>query len=69
MPTSGSVTGSVSSTPDYYIERLPEIKMPSSGLVVGFQDTTPTVQYYRVTAKGRGVSPNSQVVLQTTYMR
>lgn len=65
----GAVTGNVNATPDYYIERLPEIKLPASGLVVGYQDTTPTVQFYRLSAKGRGISPNSEVVLQSTYLR
>lgn len=64
-----SVSSGVNAVPGYYIERLPESKLPSSGLVVGFQDTTPTVQYYRVTARGKGISPNGEVVLQSTYLR
>jgi len=63
------VSDNVHAAPSYFIERLPEIKLPSSGLVLGFQDTTPTVQYYRVTARGEGISPNSEVLLQSTYLR
>ena len=55
--------------PDYYIEKLPEIELPASDLTVGFQDTTPRVQFYRVTGKGYGISPNSEVILQSTYFR
>jgi len=55
--------------PDYYIEQLPEIELPASDLTVGFQDTTPRVQYYRVTGRGTGISPNSEVILQSTYFR
>ena len=55
--------------PDYYIEQLPEIDLPGSDLVVGFQDKPPPVQFYRVTGKGYGISPNSEVILQSTYFR
>ena len=59
----------VSAVPDYYLEQLPEIALPGSDLVVGFQDQAPRVQYYRVTGKGHGISPNSEVILQSTYFR
>jgi type IV pilus assembly protein PilX len=59
----------VSQDPDYYIEQLPEIDLPGSDLVVGFQDKPPPVQFYRVTGKGYGISPNSEVILQSTYFR
>ena len=59
----------VSADPDYYIEELPEIDLPGSDLVVGFQDKPPPVQFYRVTGKGYGISPNSEVILQSTYFR
>jgi len=59
----------VGDAPDYYIEQLPEIELPASDLTVGFQDTTPLVQYYRVTGVGTGISPNSEVILQSTYFR
>lgn len=55
--------------PEYYIERLPEIELPKSDLTVGFQDQAPRVQYYRVTATGYGISPNTEVILQSTYFR
>ncbi|MGB5199567.1 MAG: PilX N-terminal domain-containing pilus assembly protein [Sedimenticolaceae bacterium] len=53
----------------YYLERLPEIQLPNSSIVQGFQDRAPTLQYYRVTAKGFGVSPVVETVLQSTYLR
>ena len=59
----------VNSLPDYYVEMLPEIELPASDLTVGFQDTTPRVRYYRVTGKGTGISPNAEVILQSTYFR
>jgi len=80
-PTNAPVWSSVNATildkantllnadPDYYIEQLPEIELPASDLTVGFQDTTPRVQYYRVTGRGTGISPNSEVILQSTYFR
>jgi type IV pilus assembly protein PilX len=59
----------VNAAPQYYMERLPEIELPASDLTVGFQDQAPRVQYYRVTARGSGTSPNSEVILQSTYFR
>ena len=55
--------------PEYYIEQLPEIALPASDLTVGFQDQAPRVRYYRVTGKGTGISPNAEVILQSTYFR
>jgi type IV pilus assembly protein PilX len=68
----GGQTGNqllVTELPEYYIEQLPEIDLPGSDLVVGFQDKPPPVQFYRVTGKGYGISPNSEVILQSTYFR
>ena len=59
----------INADPDYYIEKLPEIELPASDLTVGFQNATPRVQYYRVTGKGYGISPNSEVIVQSTYFR
>jgi len=59
----------VTNPPNYYIEQLPEVDLPGSDLVVGFQDKPPPVQFYRVTGKGYGISPNSEVILQSTYFR
>jgi type IV pilus assembly protein PilX len=59
----------VDQAPEYYIEQLPEIELPASDLTVGFQDQAPRVRYYRVTGKGYGVSPNTEVILQSTYFR
>jgi len=60
---------SLSALPEYYLERLPEIQLPNSSLVVGFQDKAPTIQYFRVTAKGVGLTTSSEVILQSTYLR
>ena len=59
----------IDADPEYYMEQLPEIDLPGSDLVVGFQDKAPPVQFYRVTGKGYGISPNSEVILQSTYFR
>lgn len=53
--------------PDYYIERLPEIDMPGSNQAIGTQNQPPRIRYHRVTAKGYGISPNTEVILQSTY--
>jgi type IV pilus assembly protein PilX len=57
----------VSQVPDYYIEKLPETLMGNSDLTIGTQNQPPKVHYYRVTAKGYGVTDNSEVILQSTY--
>ena len=59
----------IAADPEYYMEQLPKIDLPGSDLTVGFQDTPPPVQFYRVTGKGYGISPNSEVILQSTYFR
>lgn len=59
----------IDADPEYFIEKLPAIALPGSDLVVGFPDTAPPVQFYRVTGKGYGISPNSEVILQSTYFR
>jgi type IV pilus assembly protein PilX len=59
----------VNEVPAFYLEQLPEIELPASDLTVGFQDQAPRVRYYRVTARGSGISPNAEVILQSTYFR
>lgn len=59
----------ISSAPRYYLERLPAIALPNSSLVQGFQNVAPTVQYFRITARGVGVSSKSNVIVQSTYFR
>lgn len=59
----------VNAVPQYYIEKLPEIELPSSDLTRGFQDQAPRVHYYRVTSKAKGISPRTEVILQSTYFR
>ena len=59
----------VGAVPDFYVEMLPEIELPLGNQVVGFQDVNPRVRFYRVTGIGTGVTPNSEVILQSTYFR
>ena len=59
----------VNTGPEYYIEKLPAIALPGSNLAIGTQNQPPKVHHYRVTAKGYGVSPNTEVILQSTYFR
>lgn len=56
----------VASAPRYYIEQLPEILLPGSDISSG-GGAPETIHFYRVTAKGSGVSPNTEVVLQSTF--
>lgn len=58
-----------SADPQYYIEELPKTQLVTSDQVMGFQNTGEQLQFYRVTGKGYGVSPNSEVILQSTYFR
>ena len=70
VPTSVLTYGSellVHQAPEYYIEKLPAIKMTGSNQAIGTQNLPPTIHYYRVTAKGYGISPNTEVTLQSTY--
>jgi len=68
-----SVTGvtidEVASTPEYFIEKLPKVPLPTSSLVVGFQGKATDVQYYRVSGKGLGSGGRAEVILQSTYHR
>jgi type IV pilus assembly protein PilX len=59
----------ISGQPEYYVERLPPVSIPGGSLVLGFQDTALDLVFYRVTSKGFGVSPNAEVVLQSTFFR
>ena len=59
----------VASTPEFFIERLPKVPLPTSSLVVGFQGKAKDVQYFRVTGKGTGSGGRAEVILQSTYHR
>lgn len=50
----------------YYIERLPERALPNSSIKEGPQKP-PSVQMYRVTARGYGRSGITEVIVQTTW--
>ena len=58
----------VDTLPRYFLERLPEIPLPDSSIVQGFQEKPPVLQYYRVTAKGFGVTPSTESILQSTFL-
>lgn len=52
----------------YYVERLPDV--PQEGGELGEGNiglNPPPLEFYRITAKGFGISPNSEVILQSTY--
>ena len=66
--TVGTISG-VTAAPQYFIEKLPKVPLTDSSLVVGFQSAPGDVQYYRVSARGTGVSGKAEVVLQSTYHR
>jgi type IV pilus assembly protein PilX len=51
----------------YFIERLPEVDMPSSGLGAG--EVKPKIRYYRITARGSGKTADAEAVLQSTFYR
>ena len=55
----------VSTLPDYYIEKL--IKTDHRGGSLVFPKREGIVQFYRVTSRGVGVSPNTEVILQSTF--
>lgn len=55
--------------PTLYIEELPEFPQPNRGRVLGFQQQIPMVRFYRVTAKGVGLNPNTEVILQSNIYR
>lgn len=56
----------VHEAPSFFIERLPGVVHPGDSLAVG-DEPPATYHLYRVTARGIGVSPNTEVILQSTY--
>ena len=56
----------VSAMPEYYIEQLPDIELQGSDISEGAGPPV-TLHFYRVTAKGYGISPKTEVLLQSTY--
>jgi len=57
----------------YYIEQLEPAESGSvhlnAGDQIGGDATTPTINWYRITARGTGNSNNAVVLLQSTYTR
>lgn len=62
----GNISG-VDSQPEYVIEELPTYVDPQGSLAA--DDLGSPIQYYRITARGYGQSPNTVVMIQTTYRR
>lgn len=62
----GDIPG-VSSQPEYIIEELEPYPDPEGSLAA--DEPPPQIRVYRVTARGYGANPNTQVTLQTTYRR
>lgn len=61
----GTIEG-VSSQPRYYIKILAVVSAPRTSMVLP-PNVGGTVTIFRITARGVGSSPNSQVVLQSRY--
>lgn len=59
----------VNAEPVFYIEQLPEIVDLRGDLTVGYQDQAVRYRLYRITGKATGISPNAEVILQSTYKR
>jgi len=64
----GTISG-VASQPKYFLERIEGVPMPKSSLVQGFGSETPTITFYRVNARGMGMTDKAIVVLQSTFYR
>lgn len=69
--TDSSLTYEINNTdpPRHLVERLPEVELPRSSLVKGFQEQPPKIRYYRTTARATGKTPAAEVILQSTYFR
>lgn len=53
-------------SPLYYVEVLPGVDLPGSDLQMG-REPPPQTSFYRISGKGFGISPNSEVILQSTF--
>lgn len=53
--------------PDFIIEQLPPVPAPGQNLGATEYGDTPTIQLFRITARGYGGDKQSQTVLQTVY--
>lgn len=66
-------TGATEVPPDasavsaYYLEKMLQTKKPPGGSLVQGFEASELSPYYRITGKGVGVSPNVEVILQSTY--
>jgi type IV pilus assembly protein PilX len=63
--TDATLNAETVQNPQYYIERLPEIRLPGSSLVVGYSQPAPTIRFYRVTAYGYGKTSAAEVIMQS----
>lgn len=57
------------SAPQYYIEELDETVPAGESLVVGFSPTQTVKRFYRVTARGTGLTTTSETIIQAMYAR
>jgi len=69
MTVSVATINGVSSTPQFFIEKVPKVPLPKSSLVQGFQSKPKDIQYFRVSGRATGSSGQAEVILQTTYHR
>ncbi|MBZ2189421.1 hypothetical protein K8B33_09960 [Alcanivorax sp. JB21] len=63
---SGDIDG-VLIRPQYFLEEMPPLQMPGSSLEAGVPDME--LQLYTITVRGFGASPQTQVVLESTFRR
>lgn len=63
---SGDIDG-VLIRPQYFLEEMPPMQMPGSSLEAGVPDME--LQLYSITVRGFGASPQTQVVLESTFRR
>ncbi len=63
----GTAMGQVSAQPQYIVEELNPIDDPNSGLDSDVEKEK--IQFYRVIARGFGVSDNTMVVIETRWRR
>jgi len=64
-----SGTGEVNTDPEYVVEYDTNLPDTNSSLGVGTGRSIPGSDFYRVTARGTGMTDNAQVVVQSVYAR
>lgn len=60
--------GDIVAPPQYLVVHLGQAQLAAGGLIQGqASQTPPTVQLFRILARGRGGNPNTVVILDSTY--